>query len=376
MANFGIDAHAVGANLTGNETYVTNLVNAMVKLGTGHEFTVLYTHPKAALYWQGKQGLNLVRVRPEHPLVRIPLVMPWLVQRHNLDLLHVQYVGPPFLTAPLIVTIHDISFEYYPEFFSTREMLRFKATIPLTARRSSKILTISNNSKQALMDAYGIPDEKIVVTYLGVDTKFQPMRSTSEEHRAAAKYGINGRYLLAVGNLQPRKNMVRLIKAYTRLRNARPEIDHKLVIVGKKAWKFDPILSFIKSSRWVDDIILTDYVPDEDLRILYARAGLFVYPSIYEGFGLPPLEAMACGTPVVVSDRSSMPEVVGDAGIKVDPFDVDRLAAAMAGILLEPEVAKWYEERGLQRVKQFSWSKCASATMNIYEEISNLRKTQ
>ncbi|MHB1270924.1 MAG: glycosyltransferase family 4 protein [Thermoleophilia bacterium] len=370
MANFGIDAHTVGARLTGNETYVTNLIDGLLDSGTDHRFTIFFTHPEAAKRWQHQHdNVKMISVHPAQPLIRIPLIMPWLAWRNNIDCLHVQYVGPPLMTVPLVATVHDISYEYFPEFFSKKEIVRFKATVPFTARKARRVLTISNYSKQTLMEAYGIPEEKIVVTYLGVNSRYRPLENVLAKQGAVSQYGINGHYILSVGNLQPRKNMVRLIKAYTLLRNSQPQIDHKLVIVGKKAWKHDPILSFIRQSRWVDEIILTDYVSDQDLPAIYACADLFVYPSIYEGFGLPPLEAMACGTPVIVSDRTSLPEVVGNAGKMVNPYDVNELATAMAAILLEPAAASWFKNAGLKRARQFTWSKCATETLKVYEDV-------
>ncbi len=331
---------------------------------------LFFTRPEAASEWRGRfSNEEVVLAHPAQPLVRIPLVMPWLAWRNKIDLLHVQYAGPLFLNVPLITTIHDISYERYPEFFSRREVAQFKATISRSARKARKVLTISESSKRDLVEIYGIPEDKVQVIYLGVGAEFTPEVGSEDKRVTLDKYGINGRYMIAVGNLQPRKNLVRLIEAYTRLRNAQPEFENKLVIVGKKTWKYDPILSFINKSRWVEDIIITDYVPKYDLPILYACSDVLIYPSIYEGFGLPPLEAMACGAPVIVSERSALPEVVGDAGIKVNPFDTDAIAAAMALIVSEPDLARRYSIAGIERASQFKWSKCASKTLEVYEEV-------
>ena len=370
MARIAIDAHAIGERLTGNETYVSNLIDGLMGLDSGHEYVLLFTSPQAAHVWQQKYPQVCVKiVWPRQPLVRIPLVMPLMARDQQIDLLHVQYVGPPVTPVPVVASIHDISFERYPEFFSHREVAQFKATIRLTAMLASRILTISECSKRDLVDIYGIPEEKVVVTYLAANKNFRPPDSKEAAAMTAQRYGVSAPYFLAVGNLQPRKNLVRLVAAYERLRNHRPDIGHQLVIVGKKTWKFDPILSFVQKSRWADDIILTDYVSDEDLPLLYAGADVFIYPSIYEGFGLPPLEAMACGTPVVVSDRASLPEVVGDAGVKVNPFDINAIAAAMASIVLEPGVAEWYSHAGIKRAGRFTWEECSVRTQQVYEEV-------
>lgn len=370
MARIGIDAHAIGGRLTGNETYITNLLDSLLDLDLGHELILFFTHEEARRQWAARHaGIRTVRVRPQQPLVRIPVITPWLVWKLGIELLHVQYVGPPLMTAPLVTVIHDISFETHPEYFDPREVKQFRVTFPLTARRAKKVLTVSEYSKRDLMDIYGLPEDKVVVTYEAANERFQPHAGGADGGGIRQRYGIGGDYVLAVGNLQPRKNLVRLIAAYTRLRKARPDITQQLVIVGKKAWMHDPILDFMRRSEWKHDIILTDYVPDEDLPGIYANASLMVYPSLYEGFGLPPLEAMACGTPVIVSDRSSLPEVVGDAGIKVDPLDVDGIAASMASVLLEPQVSRWFADRGLERARTFSWKKTASETAAVYEQV-------
>ncbi len=370
MSVIGIDAHAIGEKLTGNETYIRNLIEALLRLDSGHEFVLYFTQREAMEDWRRRSPkAESVLLRPTNPLVRIPLTMPLLGWLDQIDLLHVQYVGPPFIKSALVAVIHDISFERFPEFFSKKEVAQFRLTIPFTARHADRVLTISECSKRDMVEKYGIAEEKIVVTYLGVAPEFRPLENHDEGRAVAEKFGINGAYILAVGNLQPRKNLVRLINAYTRLRNARPDLKHKLVIVGKKAWKSSPILDFVNRSRWSDDIILTDYVPGADLPALYANADIFVYPSIYEGFGLPPLESMACGTPVIVSETASLPEVVGNAGIKVNPFDIEALAAAMGAVLLEPKLAEWYGRAGIERAGKFTWDDCARKTMRVYEDV-------
>ncbi|MHB1391449.1 MAG: glycosyltransferase family 4 protein [Thermoleophilia bacterium] len=370
MARIGIDAHAIGEKLTGNETYVSNLVEALIELDMSHELVLFFTKPDARETWQQSHaGLETVLVRLEQPLVRIPLLTPWLVWRQAIDLLHVQYVGPPLMTAPLVAVIHDISFESFPQFFSRKEVIQFRHTIPLTARRARKVLTVSENSKRDLVDIYGLPEDKVIVTYLGVNDRFRPVSAGVETRQVTDRYGISNGYILAVGNLQPRKNLVRLMAAYTRLRSARPDIEQQLVIVGKKAWKHDPILAFVEKSPWNRDIILTDYVPDDDLPALYSGASMMVYPSLYEGFGLPPLESMACGTPVIVSDRASLPEVVGDAGIKVNPYDVDALAAAMASLALDEATRHWFSEAGIRQAQSFTWDRTARETAAVYENV-------
>jgi len=373
MARIGIDAHAIGENLTGNETYISNLINGLVSLYTEHRFVLLFTRRDLAEQWQNRYPqVETALMRPVYPLIRIPFSVPVLAWRRGLDMLHVQYVRPPLLQIPVVTTIHDISFEKYPDLFSRKEVTQFRMTIPRSARHADKVITISQNSKQDLIEVYGLRDEDVVVTYLGVSSIFSPVAEGLQEIKN--KYGIDERYILTVGNLQPRKNLQRLVSAYVRLRDSRPDIKHKLAIVGKRAWKHDPIIESARQSRWVQDILLTDYVPEDELPVLYSGADLFVYPSIYEGFGLPPLEAMACGAPVITSDRSSLPEVVGDAAIKVNPFDVEAIAASMASVILEPAIATRLREAGMARAKRFSWETCARETVDVFESVLAKRR--
>lgn len=365
-----IDAHAIGGQLTGNETYIRNLVHYLAKEDTYNEYTLFYTRPEAARELNGV-GTNFesIRLWPANPIFRISLGMPLAIKKHQADLLHVQYVSPFLRNIPTIVTIHDLSYEHHPEYFTKSEALRMKATVRLTLRRASHILTVSEFSRRDIIEYYGVPEESISVTYDAVDPVFKTKLSDSQVEEVCRSFVDNNKYILTVGNLQPRKNLVRLINAFTTLRNRRPDIKHKLVIVGKQAWLYEPTLKCVRKNKWKDDIILTGYVSNEVLHALYAGADVFVYPSIFEGFGLPPLEAMASGTPVVASNRSALPEVVGKAGILIDPFDINGIAAAIASVILDRKIHDWYSKAGRIRAEKFSWEECAKTTLRVYNQV-------
>lgn len=370
-----IDAHAIGEKLTGNETYISNIIEQIAGKDNGHEIILFFTRPEAEAAWRNRyENIKTRLLRPANPVIRIPVVMPLLTRALHADLLHVQYAGPPIIGTPLVTSVHDIAYEHYPEFFTRKEVIQFKLTIPTTARKAVKVLTLSEFCKRDIAERYSIPEDKIVVTYAGVDERFQPSNGSNGNKKVKKKYGIEGRYILTVGNLQPRKNLVRLMAAYSLLRKARPDIDHKLVIVGKKAWKFSPILASANKSSWSDDIILTGYVDDSDLPDLYRGADVMVYPSVFEGFGLPPLEAMACGTPVIVANRTSLPEVVGDDGILINPYDTEEMTAAMASLLLNKDVRELYGRKGVERAKRFSWANVANTCMEAYQEAAESEK--
>jgi glycosyltransferase involved in cell wall biosynthesis len=306
---------------------------------------------------------------PPTPLVRVPVYLTYELFRRPVDVLHVQYTAPPFCRPPVVVTIHDLAFERMPETFTRRGSFQLKLTVRWTAKKAAKVATVSEYSRQDLLDIYKLAPEKVVVTYNGVESSFTPQPLVpNEAEEVRRRFGVSRDFLLAVGSLQPRKNLVRLIRAYARLRSDREDFTPQLVIVGRKLWLASEIFDEVKRQRWADDVILTGYVADEDLPALYRAARAFVYPSLFEGFGLPPLEAMACGTPVVTSDVSSLPEITGDAALLIDPNDERALANALIEIVNDERLRAELREKGIAQAKKFTWRDAAEKTLRLYQE--------
>jgi glycosyltransferase involved in cell wall biosynthesis len=367
----GIDAHAIGSQLTGNETYVKNLVMALARIDRVNEYVLFFTRPDVAEDWEGRfPNFRVQLLRPGTPYARIPLSFPIALYKTGVDLLHVQYTAPPISPRPIVVTVHDLSYEHFPQFFTARERFFFRRTIPHTSRRARMVLTGSEYSRQDIIHTYRIPPGKVVVTPYGAEGRFAPVGDPMELERLRKKYGIERDYLLSVGNLQPRKNLARLIQAYSRLRESVEEFRSQLVIVGKKAWLYKNIFHTVHRSGFSGDVILTDYVPDEDLPGLYSGAIAFVYPSIFEGFGLPVLEAMACGAPVITSNSSSLPEVVGEAGLMVDPYDEEALSRAIQRVTEDGSLRAQLSGAGLRQAAKFSWDRAAKLTLAVYEQVA------
>jgi len=215
-----------------------------------------------------------------------------------------------------------------------------------------------------------VPEEKVVVTYVGVDPMFRPLDREKCYSKINTKYGLSGsEYIVSVGELHPGKNFVRLIQAFSKIKNN--NAPYKLLIVEKKGWRYQDIYTVIEDLDLKNDVIFTDYVPFEELPVLYNGAALCVYPTLYEGFGLPALEAMACGTPLVTSNVSSLPEVVGDGGILVDPYNVDLLSEAIVKVLSDYNLRRDLRKKGLFQAKKFTWEKAARKTLKVYEEVYN-----
>jgi glycosyltransferase involved in cell wall biosynthesis len=283
----------------------------------------------------------------------------------------VQYTAPPFCPVPVVATIHDLAFEHLPETFTRRGSMQLKLTVRRTARRAARIATVSEYSRQDLLRTYNLAPEKVAVTYNGIEPHFTPQASSANEAEdVRRRFGIGRDFLLAVGSLQPRKNLVRLIRAYAGLRDEIGGRAPQLVIVGRKLWLTAEIFAEVRRQRWAEDVILTGYVTDEDLPKLYRAATAFVYPSLFEGFGLPPVEAMACGTPVITSNTSSLPEIVGDAAVLIDPCDEQALAVALSQITSDAALRARLRGQGIERAKKFTWRAAAEMTLQLYREAS------
>jgi glycosyltransferase involved in cell wall biosynthesis len=367
----GIDAHMVGERETGNETYVLSLLKSLLQLDGAEEFDyrAITLDDGRLLSQLGERGkIGVVRVRPSASLVRIPLSMPLLAAREKLSLLHVTYVAPPICPCPTVVSVHDIAYKLYPEYFPARVRRMLSAMVPLSMRRAAHVLTLSQSARQDILAHYGMPESKVSVVPAGVGPQFRVLESEAPLSAVQDRYGIEGAYILAVGNLQPRKNIRRLIEAYSRL-PATLQRKYRLVVAGQALWLHSGIYQAAIDHGVQHRLVFTGYVPDQDLVPLYNAATLFVYPSLYEGFGLPVLEAMACGTPVVTSNLSSLPEVAGEAALLADPSDVHDLAAQMARVLEDPQLARRLSEQGLERARAFSWQETARRVIEIYAQV-------
>lgn len=267
----------------------------------------------------------------------------------------------------LAVTFHDLSFVRYREFFSRRARLWHRLVNPRRlARRADAILATSEHTKNEVVGYYGIPAERVTVTPLGVDESFFRRADAQEFARVRRQYGLPERYILTVGNLEPRKNVATLLQAYSRLR---PDAD--LVVVGRDVRGGNDLYRHARSLKNGNHVHFLGYVRAADRPIVYQAASIFVYPSYYEGFGLPVLEAMASGVPVIASQATSLPEVVGDAGILVDPYDVADLAEALTALLKDAGFCQRLAARGVQRAKQFSWQRTAEMTAAVINRLAS-----
>ena len=358
----GIDVHTLGRRKTGNETYVRGLFEGLGELPRDDvEYIQYYTGNRAPELG----AFAARRVIPHFPLVRIPLSFPLALGRDRIDVAHFQYIQPPVCPCPVVLSVHDISYEFHPEYFPRMERMRMRAMIPRAIRRAAHIITLSEFSRRQIQQCYGVREERITVTPLAAGKAFRPAPSGAETRRTAEALGIRGAYILAVGNLQPRKNLMRIVSAYAALRRA-GSISHRLVLVGPRAYGADAFLAHVRSLGLESDIAVTGYVTEEQLVGLYQGADIFVYASLYEGFGLPIVEAMACGAPVIASNVASMPEVAGDAALLVDPLSEAELGAALLRLSGSADERARLRAKGYERAAGFTWRRVAEATRDAY----------
>jgi len=367
--HIAIDAHSVGTQLGGNVTYITSLIDALAEIDKANQYTLYVTMPEAVERYTGRwDNFNVRRTLPHTPLIRIPITLAFELRRRPVDLLFVQYTAPLFAPCKVVTTIHDISYEHLPETFNRRSRFQMKLTIRHTARHADHVIASSEYSRQDVIDTYQLRPEKVTAIPLAAPASYKPVTDQSRLNLIREKYSIKGDFILGVGSIHPRKNLSRLISAYAALVKRRDDVP-ALMLVGKKGWLSDETFNAKELSGLGDRVRFTGFVPDEDLPPLYSAAKIFVYPSFFEGFGLPPLEAMQCGTPVITGNRTSLPEVVGDAGLQVDPFQIDAIADAIEKVLSDEKLSSELSERGLKRAEKFSWGSTARQTLAVFERI-------
>jgi glycosyltransferase involved in cell wall biosynthesis len=355
MTTVLFDAHQLGRRQTGNETYVRGLLGGLRTIG---DISVV------AAVERGQEPTGVLA-----PPVRLRLVpangfgrlvsMVTIARRMRPDVVHAIYFLPPVIGTPTVLSVHDISFELYPEFFSRRALVRDRLLIRLSAQRATRVVTLSETSRHDLIDRFGLAPDRVVAIHCGVAPSFCEGPSVGRDSP------LDGRplRLLAVGTLQPRKNLIRLLEAVKMIAR---EIPIVLRIIGPDGFQAAAIREHDVGNAQVEII---GYVADDALADAYRWADMLVYPSIYEGFGLPVIEAMACGTPVVTSTGGSLPEVAGDAAIIVDPLSVVAIADGIRRIAEDGPGTAVLRARGLARAATFTWERSAALHTKVYREL-------
>jgi glycosyltransferase involved in cell wall biosynthesis len=369
----GIDAsRATVRRRTGTEGYSLNIIHGLIEQGVGHQFR---------LYFRDNPPPDLFPARPnvEHVVIRRDRMwthtgLRTALRTHRPDVLFVPahvIPWPNTMGVPAVVTIHDLGYLYYPEKHPLFNRLYLNWSTQHSARVARRIIAVSKATAHDLVALNGVPEEKIRVVYSGVDEILKPVRDESQIAELRERLGIPGPYLLHVGSLQPRKNLTRLLEAFDQIKNTTGPLT--LVLAGQRGWEYHRFIDRIKQMGLEGRVILPGYVPDEDLAALYSGALVYVFPSLHEGFGFPALEAMACGTPVVCANTSSLPELVGDAALTVAPSDVYGLSEALLRLLNDKSLREDFSKRGIERASMFTWESCVSHTLEVLVEAADQR---
>lgn len=363
----GIDTTSICRTITGIEYYTLNLVKNILKIDTKNKYIIFFRkdiHPDLKQF-ESKEKFLICPINNQIFCEQIWL--PYIIWKEKIDLMHFPAFPPGLLIFKKhIITIHDATIWKYSETLSWKGRFYMKPLIILAAKRALKILTISENSKKDIVKFSRLLLNKVENTGIAISEIFKPVKNQMILEEVKKKYNLNSKFILSVCSLEPRKNLVNLLMAYRSLKKISPKIQHKLVLVGRKAWGKNLISNKIKELKLEKDVIMIGYVPENDLVCLYNLATIFVFPSIYEGFGLPPLEAMACGTPVVSSNTSSLPEVLGNAALMINPYDYEEIANGINALIQNIKLRKKLRGLGRERVKNFSWENVAKKIINIY----------
>jgi glycosyltransferase involved in cell wall biosynthesis len=363
----GVNAHLLSLarsyRSAGINWYIYNLLRHLPQVASDIEYTVFLNERRYTV----APGIRLCvsRLPTGRPQTRILWeqgLQPRALRRAKVDLLHSPaFVGPLSSACPFVLTVHDLSYLFFPQGFRALNRSYLQTFTRLSVRRARRVIAVSESTKRDLVEQYDLSPGKVDVVHNGVDPGFQPL-PVGQVAAFRREKGLPDRFILFVGTLEPRKNVVGLVEAYARLPKDRPP----LILVGGKGWLYDEIFTRVEALGLAGEVRFVGYVPAEVLPLWYSAADLFVYPSLYEGFGLPPLEAMACGTAVISSTASSLPEVVGEAGLLIDPADTEALAKAMEQVLSDTEMRKQMQSAGLVQAQNFSWERTARQTIESY----------
>jgi glycosyltransferase involved in cell wall biosynthesis len=352
-------------------TYTRNLLRHLARIDRESEYVLLCHEPDMAVGAQLGPNFRTVLERSPNYSIREQIHVPWVLGRERPDVFHApHYVLPPAARCRAVVTIHDCIHLMFPQYLPNRAAYAYaRAAMWSAVRRSHRILTVSEASKRDIIHFFNVRPEKIVVVYNAIDERFGVTPPEDDVARVRERYQLHHEFVLYVGNIKPHKNLVRLIEAFDLLRQRDGCRQLTLLIIGDEISKLPALRRAVHRHKLHKQVRFLGFQPDDTLAILYRLAAVFVFPSLYEGFGLPPLEAMASGTPVVTSNVSSLPEVTGDAAVLVDPYDVESIAHGMQRVLSSAALRQELHVKGIARAREFSWERSVARTRELYQEV-------
>ena len=374
----GIDGKVLTLRAGGTGRYAINLTRALLKAAaaphSGLEF-VIFTGPQtsSSVLEEFRGTFDECFLGLKSSVIRSLALIPAALRRMQIDIFHgLDHVGIPLVgrTGRYVVTVHDIIPLILPQTFTPRHRMVVRMALTQVRRKADLVITPSQAVKRDVVQHLGVHEDRVAVTLHGCEARFQPVADEASLRAVMARYDLPPCYVLALGNLEPRKNLTTLLQAFARLRQSAevdPEI--QLVLAGARGWLEKPIFRTVRSLGLENVVCFPGFIEDDDLPAVYHGAAVFVFPSLYEGFGLPVIEAMACGVPVISSNTSSMPEVAGGAAVLVDPLDADQMAAAIVRVLGDEALRDSLRQQGIARARQFSWEAAARQTLDLYSSL-------
>ena len=368
----GIDARMYSTEFTGIGRYVYELVKQLKEIDDKNDYVLFMNEPEYSGFEETRHFKKIL-VKARHYSVREQLGYLWTLRRAKLDLMHFTHFNAPILyRKPSVVTIHDLTLSFFPgkKMNSAFYRMAYNTVLKAAVRNAKKVIAVSENTKADLVNVAGTSPSKVEVIYEGVGEEFGPRGDKETQEDVKRKYSITRNFLLYTGVWRGHKNLVNLIKAFALLREGPEGHDLQLVITGEEDPYYPEVKRTVKELSLEHHVIYTGMVPEKELVALYQTATAYVFPSLYEGFGLPPLEAMRCGTPVIASKSSCIPEICGEASaLYFDPYDPEDISNSIRKVLLDETLQKELRECGLKHSLKFSWEKMAQKTLEIYTEI-------
>ncbi|MBI4744908.1 MAG: glycosyltransferase family 4 protein [Actinobacteria bacterium] len=362
----GIDGRMVLDKTTGIGQYTFNILKELAQIDKKNQY-IIFSDDRLKEFVSDKDNFILEKTGTKVFSVSEQVVLPFLISKNKIDVFHTpSFAAPVFLPCSSIMTIHDLIHLNFPDLFSRKVRIYYEEVVKRAALRMKKIIAVSESSKKDIIKWLNLDPDKIVVIYNGVSRIYHPTEDENTLNSVKNKFGISKRFILFVGNRKPHKNILRLIEAFKILKN---KVDCSLLIITDNDSRFTEPEEKVLELDLSNDVIISGPVENEELPLLYSAADVFILPSLCEGFGLPALEAMSCGTPVVASETSSLPEVIGSAGILIDPYDVNSIADALEKILEDDVLRKEMIKRGYSQAAKFNWRDTAGKTLEVYENV-------
>ena len=367
----GIDARMYGKKISGLGTYTENLIKNILKIDQENEYFLFLLEPNFSQFQTSSNKVHKIKANSKWYSYSEQTKFLNLLNKCKLDLMHFPHFNAPiFYNRPRITTIHDLTPKFFP---GHKQKLwwhkkAYELTIKTSLKKSRKIIADSVSTKEAIIKYFNVPAEKIAVVYLGIEPDFKIIDNYAKIKELKDKYKITKPFIFFISAWRSHKNFEGLIKAFEILKK-QSDFDFQLVLGGEEDPYYPNIRKTINNSEFKDDIITPGFIPSEGLPIFYNAAEIFVIPSFYEGFGLIGLEAMACGLPVISSNKTSLPEILGEAALYFDPYNIGEMAQTIKKVLTSPELKNQMRQKGLEQIKKYSWQDCAQKTLEIYNHI-------